>query len=207
MKKSHLLFGALITLSLAFPVMADDHDDDDDSSACTQAVVDRVDNPILVNAGGTGYGEDSAGNMASEVTTCIEKRNRVKTVVAWNFDTPHKSGNGQQVINVRNLMNDWESSYDMVSNKNYEVVVVAYGKGGRWVLNNEAYNAKYGTDNPSTALVSSLMARGAKVFMCQNTMKGNKWIAANLIPGVEMVPAGVTALIDFQTQGYYYIAP
>ena len=174
---------------------------------CTDAVITRVDNPVLVNAGGTGYGSDSLGNKASELTTCLKKRNKVKALVAWNTRILHKSGNGQQVINARNLMNDWERSYDMKAGENYKILIVAYGRGGRWTLNDEAFMAKYGTVNPSTALVESLLARGASVVMCQNTMKGNKWVTADLIPGITMVPAGVTALIDFQYQGYKYVSP
>jgi intracellular sulfur oxidation DsrE/DsrF family protein len=175
---------------------------------CTDAVIDRVDNPVLVNvSGGTGYGPDYLGNKTSDVTTCIETQKGVMAAMAWNSSITHKTGNGQQVINTRNLMNDWENSYGMEVDEDYEVLAVAYGKGGRWVLNDAAYMAKYGTVNPGTAQVLSLLSRGAKIYMCQNTMKGNKWIAADLIDGVEMVPAGVTALVDFQSQGYIYLSP
>lgn len=165
----------------------------DDTHSCTTVAVERADKLF--------------GNEASAKTTCIKHREDIKTVVAWNSANVHPNKNGLQVLNARNLMNDWEQTYKMKQGEDFEVAIVAYGKGARWALNDAAFKKKFGTENPSTKELQSLIKRGAKVYMCQNSMKGNGWKAADLAPGVNMVPSGVTALVDFKNQGYTYIAP
>jgi len=190
----------LVLLGLAFSMMTTQlaFAKEDNASQCTNAAIERANNL---------FGVSEYGIAASDLTTCIKHRNNLKAVVAWNSAIIHPSNNGLQILNTRNLMNDWEQDYGMTSVQDYDVVVVAYGVGARWALSNVAYNQKFGTDNPSIDIVQSLIERGAKIYMCQNSMKGNGWKVDDLIDGVHMVPAGVTALVDFQYQGYTYIAP
>ena len=207
-------FLSVLFFTLPFSSFASDGDDDyRRSSVCTQVVVDRVDSPSLVNQAvstdpkiiyGTGFGNvviDGQSVKSSELTECIKVRDNVRALVAWNSDALNgATGSGQQVVNARNLMNDWEASYAMTVNENYNITVVAYGKGAGWVKNDPVNNSAY-------KMVNALLERGAKIYMCQNTMKSKKWIASDLIPGVRMVPSGVTALVDFQLQGMTYITP
>lgn len=160
---------------------------------CSQAAIERA-NKLF-------------GPGAGEKTTCVQRRDQLKTIIAWNSDTIHPSKNGLQVLNARNVLNDWESSYDLKINNNFDAIIVAYGKGARWAVNNAAYKRKFGSDNPSIKEVKSLLKRGVKVYMCQNSMKGAGFKPADLVEGIEMVPSGVTALIDFQYQGFKYLAP
>ena len=66
------------------------------------------------------------------------------------------------------------------------------------------------------------MARGEKFYFCQNTTRGfmrngtlptvaettdMTGAKGQLIDGVEYVTAGVTAIADFQSQGYKYVQP
>lgn len=208
MKFINFSFFSILLFSLSSFVHASSYYDDDDdrysSSECTDTVINRVDSETLVDNGGSGFGNVTINGLeykSSELTTCIQKRNRVKAVVAWNTNGIHvKTGSGQQVVNARNLMNDWESSYQMEIGEDYKVAIVVYGAGANWVLNDT-------TANPAHAMVSGLLARGANIYMCQNTMKSKKWTADKLIPGVKMVTSGVTALVDFQAQGMIYISP
>lgn len=207
-------FLSVLFFTLPFASFASDDDDNYRlSSVCTQAVVERVDSPSLVNQSvstdpkvvyGTGFGTvviDGQSVKSSELTECIKVRDNVRALVAWNSDALNgNTGSGQQVVNARNLMNDWEASYAMTVNENYNITIVAYGKGAGWVKNDPV-------NNPAYKMVNDLLERGAKIYMCQNTMKSKKWIASDLIPGVRMVPSGVTALVDFQLQGLTYITP
>ncbi|MDH5231642.1 MAG: DsrE family protein [Gammaproteobacteria bacterium] len=187
------------TMLLAFSSNADNSDAEDrHTKECPSIAIERSDQL---------FATDIHGVAASDKTLCLSRRNHVKAVLAWNSDNVHPNKNGLQVLNARNLLNDWEQNYAMRNGKDYKAVIVAYGKGARWALSDAAYNKKFGTDNPSTEIVKSLMQRGAKIYMCQNSMKGNQWKLMDLIDGVEMVPAGVSALVDFQYQGYRYIAP
>ena len=150
------------------------------------------------------------GQGTSSLTSCIQNRSDVKNVFAWNLASVNKrSGFAQQVQVTRNTANNYESIYDMQINKDFKMVAVAYAGGGRWLLTDEAYNRTYGvtTGNPTGALTTSLIERGISVYMCQNTMRGNKWVTLDLLPGVKMVPSGAVAVLDYQKEGYKYINP
>lgn len=157
----------------------------------------------VVAAADAKYG---AGSGA--VTECIRVRDDVKIVAAFNSSATNASnGHGQQVLNARNIYNDYTGNYGMVAGSDFKVLVVGYAAGARWLLNDAAHMATYGVPNPSDSIVTDLIAKGVKFYMCQNTMAGQGWVKDDLLPGVKMVPAGVTALIDFQYRGFTYINP
>ncbi len=150
------------------------------------------------------------GVGTSDLTSCIEERSDLKSVIAWNLATINsRTGLAQQVQVTRNSANNYENIYGMQINKDFELVAIGYAGGGRWLISDEAYNRSYGvsTGNPSSDLVESLIARGIKVYMCQNTMRGNGWQTADLLPGVLMVPSGAVGIMDYEHRGYQYINP
>lgn len=188
---------ALLAVSVlaAFPAHADDRDDGRNKAECPLDAVLSMDVEF-----GTG---------TADITTCITKRKHVRAVVNISSADLHKSGASQQVVNVVNMYNNYEQIYGMQSGKDFDLRVVAHGKGGRWLLSDEAYNRIFGvtTGNPSRSRLQDAMNHGVKVYMCQNTLRGNGWKTADLIPGVEETPAGVTALVDFGEQGYVVVTP
>jgi intracellular sulfur oxidation DsrE/DsrF family protein len=147
------------------------------------------------------------GAGSGPMTNCVAVRDGVKVVVALNSDVLNGKGISQQVNNVANMVGDYTGSYAMVANQNFKIVAIGYGAGARWLLNDTAYMNKYGTTNPSAATVATLIGQGVKFYMCQNTMRGNNWKKDDLLPNVDMVTSGVTAVIDFQKRRYTYIAP
>ena len=150
------------------------------------------------------------GLGTSDLTSCIQKRENLATVIAWNLaSTNGRTGLAQQVQVTRNMMNNWENMYGMTINKDFVVTAIGYAGGGRWLLTDEAYNRTYSvtTGNPTRATTESLIARGVSVYMCQNTMRGNKWVTSDLISGVKMVPSGAVSIIDYEHRGYKYINP
>jgi intracellular sulfur oxidation DsrE/DsrF family protein len=51
------------------------------------------------------------------------------------------------------------------------------------------------------------MADGVKFYFCQNTARSMKVSTDQLIPGVEYVTAGISALADFQSNGWTNVQP
>lgn len=148
------------------------------------------------------------GPTASALTECLAVQHRVAAVVNWNRSIVNKGGVSQQGISTLNLAENYEM-YGMTAGAQYLVAVIAYGQGGRWLLNDEAYNQSFGvtTGNPTRQIVEDLLARNLDLYMCQNTMKGNGWQVSDLLPGVKMVPSGAAAVVDFQLRGYRYLNP
>ncbi len=187
-----LLASSLTNISFASP----DDDDNDTLLPCPAQAIINMDKQF--------------GHGTSLNTTCSQVRTEIKDVFAWNSAGINKKKKlGQQVHVTRNSVNNYESIYGMEINKDFEVIAIGYSGGGRWLLTDEAYNRTYGvtTGNPTGALTVSLVERGVKVYMCQNTMRGNGWVSSDLLPGVKMVPSGAVAILDFEHQGYKYINP
>jgi len=55
--------------------------------------------------------------------------------------------------------------------------------------------------------VNDTMASGAKVLMCQNSMKARKLTEADMHAGIGYVKAGVVEIIDKQKQGWAVLRP
>lgn len=153
--------------------------------------------------------DNEFGAGTSAQTLCLQNREGVKSVVNVSSAAVNKSGAGQQIVNVKNMVDNYSGMYGMNINDDYEIVVVAHGAGGRWLLTDEAYNRSFAvtTGNPSRATVEALLQKGVKFFMCQNTMRGSGWKTADIMSGVKQTPAGVTAVIDFAKSGYVPLTP
>lgn len=150
------------------------------------------------------------GAGTSDLTSCAENRTAILEVVAWNSSALNKrSGAGQQPHSTNNMVKNYINMYGMTAGSDFEVVAVGFSGGARWLLNDEAYNRTYNTNtgNPSRTVIESLLANGAHIVMCQNTMRSNGWVTTDLAPGVTMVPAGAVTVVDLQESGYSYISP
>jgi intracellular sulfur oxidation DsrE/DsrF family protein len=53
--------------------------------------------------------------------------------------------------------------------------------------------------------ITALVGRGVRVVACQNSMRGFRIEAADLAPGVGVVPSGVVELIRREHAGYAYV--
>ena len=152
-------------------------------------------------------GEFGAGTSA--ITACNVHRHHIRVAISMGSGTlnPKKPIN-QVLVNVSNMVANYETFYGLtVGDEGYRIAVVAHFQGGKTLLNDEAYNRLFGTSNPATATVQALMAKGVQFIMCQNTMRGNGWKTADLIPGVTEAPAGVAALTDFGMSGWVVLTP
>jgi len=143
---------------------------------------------------------------SSALTECIGVRDDFKIVVAWNSSATNgkilKNNDqkvGQQVVNARNLVKDYANNYGMTHGDKYNVVVVAYAGGVDWL--------KKSSDPIAIEMVQDLLDKGIKIYACQNTMKSKNLKIADLIDGVRVVPAGVSAVVDFSNRQYTYITP
>ena len=143
---------------------------------------------------------------SSEYLNCLRVRDEFKVVVSWNNNL--KNGKifkttgatvGQQAVNVRNLTRDYKNNYGMIHGKEYKAAVVAYSSGVDWLRNDR--------EQANKDMVNSILAQGIKIFACQNTMKAKGLVLADLLPGVLVVPAGVSSVVDYQNRKYVYLNP
>jgi hypothetical protein len=91
--------------------------------------------------------------------------------------------------NAKNVQDDLGTDVDL------EIVV--YGPGIGMLK----------ADSPVGNRVADAMKRGVRLVACENTMKAQKLVQADMLPAIGYVPAGVVELMQKQQQGYAYIRP
>ena len=92
--------------------------------------------------------------------------------------------------NVKNLQEDLGA--DKVT-----VEIVAYGPGIGML--------KF--DAPTNSRVSEAIKAGVTVNACENTMRNQKLVRADMHPNVTYVPAGVVQIVKRQQEGWAYLRP
>lgn len=80
--------------------------------------------------------------------------------------------------------------------------------GGAWqdVLNNKDYKEKFGVDNPNLKLINQLNDAGVDIILCGQTAVYRGLDKDNVIPSVKFALSAMTALIQYQNNGYIYIS-
>ena len=152
-----LLVGAsaLFLLSLSTIARADDdHSNGHSNVACPVGLVSGM-------TLGDEFGADVAAN-----TRRIVKRYNVRTMFGVNqlfatgsITSPYALGQ------IANVLNDYEVTDGMVNGKDFQIIAVVHGPGGKMLLNDD-------TVNPFKAQVEALMARGVTFYFCENTVRG-----------------------------------
>lgn len=155
------------------------------------------------------FGLTSSGQPTSAITQCLSVRKKIKVVVNVSNKEINAAKNiSQQINNVQNMVSNYETMYGIAAGEDgYQIAVIAHGAGGRFLLNDDAHLRTYGTVNTTKAAMEALINKGVNVIMCQNTMKANNWVSADLLPGVTEVPAGVTGVTDYGMQGWVVLTP
>lgn len=166
--------------------------------AATQAAIDLE------------FGAAADGTLTSQMTECLVKREHIRAAINVSSNALNaKNGYSQQLNNISNMIGNYEGIYGLqLGRDGYQIVAIVHGAAGKFLLNGTKYAALYnGEVNKTEELITKLIAKGIPVYMCQNTMRVNGWVTADLIPGVQEVPGGVTAAVDFGLRGWMVLTP
>lgn len=137
------------------------------------------------------------GAGAGAATRCLEEKREVRVVFQINAACKDTACTEPYAIgNIDNAITDYEVTHG-ISRNNIQIVAVVHSSGTPVILANGQFRAQ----------VEAVMAKGVKIYYCQNTARSKKVKFADMIPGVEFVTSGVTAIADFQAQGYSYVQP
>ena len=181
MKIKHLGLCTLLVVSgLALSGQVFAKKDDSDCSDDTQAAI-----------------EAEFGVGAAAATRCLDNTRKVRVVYQVNVACKDANCTAPYAIgNIKNAVKDYENTHGM-SPDDYEIVAVVHSGGTPLILAGGQFQAD----------VEAIMAMGVKVYYCQNTARKKGVKFADMIPGVEFVTSGVTAIADFQLEGYGYVQP
>lgn len=92
-----------------------------------------------------------------------------------------------------------------VSPENLKVALVVHNKASKDVITDEAYQKKYGTNNPNSALIKALQDAGGEIIFCGQSSVSRGFPREELIEGVQLSLSAMTALIQLQDENYRLI--
>lgn len=93
--------------------------------------------------------------------------------------------------NVRNVQDEYGGTMGV------ELEIVAFGPGIGMLK----------AGSPVAARVADALKNGIRIVACENSMKAQKLVPADMLSGIGYVPAGVVELMKKQAQGWAYIRP
>jgi uncharacterized protein len=92
--------------------------------------------------------------------------------------------------NARNLQTDLGAA-------NVDIEIVAYGPGIGMLKSESVVGNR----------ITEALGQGVAVSACENTMRGQKLVKADMLDGIGYVPAGVVEIMQKQQQGWAYLRP
>ncbi len=82
------------------------------------------------------------------------------------------------------------------------VVMVIHGPAGQFIVNNAAYQKKFGIDNPNLPLFTALREAGVKMFVCGQTLLKRNIDHQTVAPEIKVALSAITTLTTYQLKGY-----
>lgn len=89
--------------------------------------------------------------------------------------------------------------------ENLKVALVVHNKASKDIITNEAYQKKYGTDNPNQELIKALLDAGGQIIFCGQSSVSRGFPREDMIEGVQLSLSAMTALIQLQDEDYRLI--
>ena len=88
---------------------------------------------------------------------------------------------------------------------NIEFVIVVHGSAGKDLLNDAAYETRFDSPNPNTAMLAALQKAGVKIYLCGQTAAYRGFAVGELNPAVNLALSAMTAHVRLQSEGYTLI--
>lgn len=86
--------------------------------------------------------------------------------------------------------------------KNIQLALVIHGKAGFDLLDDTSYKARFGSENPNTALLQALLKHNVRIIICGQSAAYHGIENSQLQSGVEVALSAMTAHALLQQQGY-----
>jgi len=94
-----------------------------------------------------------------------------------------------------------------IPRKNVHLAIIVHGTATRSLLQNDAYKAATGVDNPNIALLEALNGAGVQVIVCGQALVNRKVPRDKLLPFVKTSISATLARAVLQAQGYASMTP
>lgn len=84
-------------------------------------------------------------------------------------------------------------------------VLVVHNVASSDLLTDQMYRERFGYDNPNSGMLRALMDAGVEVILCGQSSLSRNIPIEHTVPGVKLALSAMTALIQYQDQGYRLI--
>ena len=91
-----------------------------------------------------------------------------------------------------------------VPREKMDIAVVIHGATLISALNDDAYQSKFGSKNPSLELINRLADAGVELYACGQSLGFRKWNKSDLASPVKVGLSAMTLVNVFQSRGYTY---
>jgi len=85
------------------------------------------------------------------------------------------------------------------------VAMTIHGSAWQDILTDEAYQEKFGVPNPNSQLIKALNEAGVDIILCGQTASFRGVTSETKLPEVKLALSAMTALLQYQDQGYRFI--
>lgn len=92
-----------------------------------------------------------------------------------------------------------------VPQRKLSMAVVIHGGAINGILNNEAYQKKYGILNPNLEVIAQMKKEGIEFFVCAQILAFRRVPEEDITKDVELALSAKTALVSLDQMGYTYI--
>ena len=94
-----------------------------------------------------------------------------------------------------------------IPRKNVHLAIIVHGTATRSLLQNDAYRAQTGVDNPNVAILEALNAAGVQVIVCGQALLNRNVPREKLLPFVKTSISATLARAVLGAQGYTIMTP
>ena len=92
-----------------------------------------------------------------------------------------------------------------LSEDQMDIVVVLHGAAVKNALTEKTFKKAYKTKHPNTDLISELVEKGVKIYVCGQSMKSKGYDAKDISEDVKISLSALTALVKYQSEGFQII--
>ena len=92
-----------------------------------------------------------------------------------------------------------------ISGDKLKAVLVIHNKASKDIMNDHAYNSRYGAANPNGELIEQLIDSGVEIIFCGQSSLSREIPKEDILNEVKLSLSAMTALIQLQNQGYRLI--
>ncbi len=162
----------------------------------TSAQNNRVDGKIIKDFGETFNIENQDIKTDTSAT--------FKVIFDVSKTSKEKSNPNKYIVTAARFLN--MHANEGMSKDQLKVALTIHGSAWQDVLNNKEYKEKFGVDNPNLKLINQLTKAGVDIILCGQTAAFRGLDKNNVTPSVKFTLSAMTALIQYQNNGYIYIS-